>query len=169
MSRAFTLLELLVAIAILAILVAISVPGALAVFKRVHSAGCLDNLRSIGVGLNLYLADHDQRMPDLHGSRSSIHDDVPVIDDILTPYLQKSSVFRCPFDSEVASLTGTSYSWNTFLNKQTVASLKFVLGSWVFDRPSDIPILNDKKDWHAGRKNFLYADGSAGNHPLTPR
>ncbi len=55
---------------------------------------------------------------------------------------------------------------NAFLNNQPLASLSFALGDLVFSDKSSIPVLNDKEDWHAGRKNFLYADGSAGNHPL---
>ncbi|MBN8708135.1 MAG: hypothetical protein BGO12_02000 [Verrucomicrobia bacterium 61-8] len=167
MTRAFTVLEMLVAVAIIAILVVVAVPVISTIRRKINSAKCLENLREIGVGLNVYVADHDHRMPALQGSRSSITDNVPVIDTVLAEYVPGQAVFRCPFDGGVANVTGTSYGWNSFLNNQPVAGLKFALGDWVFSDKSSIPVLNDKGDWHAGRKNFLYADGSAGNRPLS--
>jgi prepilin-type processing-associated H-X9-DG protein/prepilin-type N-terminal cleavage/methylation domain-containing protein len=166
MTRAFSLIEILIALGIILLVAALSIPAVAEARKRADSARCLENLRSIGVGLNVYVTDHEQRMPDLQGSRASTDQDVAVIDVILAPYVQKASAFHCPFDEELAEVTGTSYQWNAGLNKQPAAGLKFVLGELVFDDLSNIPVLNDKKDWHTGRKNFLYADGSVGNHPL---
>lgn len=166
MTRAFTLIEILVAVAIMAILLVVAIPVVSTITRNIDSAKCLENLRAIGVGLNVYVADHDHRMPALHGSRSSTSEDVPVIDTVLAEYVPGQAVFRCPFDGGVANITGTSYGWNPFLNNQPLASLSFALGDLIFSDKSSIPVLNDKGDWHAGRKNFLYADGSAGNHPL---
>jgi len=62
-SRGFTLIELLVAIAIIAILAAMLFP----VLARAREAGrkttCNANLRQIGVGLLMYVADHDDCFP----------------------------------------------------------------------------------------------------------
>ncbi len=166
MTRAFTIIEMLVAVAIVGILLAVAIPVVSAVNKKIDSAKCLENLRAIGVALNVYVADHDHRMPSLAGSRSSNQEDVAVIDTVLAEYVPGVAVFRCPFDAELAHITGTSYGWNTFLNNQPLAGLNFALGDLIFSDKSSIPVLNDKRDWHARRKNFLYADGSAGNHPL---
>lgn len=166
MTRAFTVLEMLAAVAIVGLLLAVAIPVVSAVTRKMDSAKCLENLRAIGLGLNVYVADHDHRMPALAGSRSSTKEEVAVIDTVLAEYVPGAAVFRCPFDAELARSTGTSYGWNTFLNNQPLAGLTFALGDMIFSDKSSIPILNDKKDWHAGRKNFLYADGSAGNRPL---
>ncbi|HEY3411665.1 MAG TPA: prepilin-type N-terminal cleavage/methylation domain-containing protein [Armatimonadota bacterium] len=62
-SPGFTLIELLVVIAIIAILAAILFP----VFARARESGkqatCLSNLKQIGVGINLYQSDHEDRFP----------------------------------------------------------------------------------------------------------
>jgi prepilin-type N-terminal cleavage/methylation domain-containing protein/prepilin-type processing-associated H-X9-DG protein len=62
--RAFTLVELLVVIAIIAVLAAILFP----VFSQAKAAAgasvCLNNLRQIGTGFELYGQDWDDRMPD---------------------------------------------------------------------------------------------------------
>lgn len=166
MTRAFTVLEMLVAVAIIGILLAVAIPVVSAVNKKIDSAKCLENLRVIGVGLNVYVADHDHRMPALSGRRSSTQEDVPVIDTVLAEYVPGKAAFQCPLDAGLARITGTSYGWNTVLNNQPVAALKFAIGDLIFSDKSSIPILSDKEDWHAGRKNFLYADGSAGNRPL---
>jgi prepilin-type N-terminal cleavage/methylation domain-containing protein/prepilin-type processing-associated H-X9-DG protein len=163
MRRGFTLMELLVVIAIFAVLVAIGVPVVNGVRARAASAKCVSNLRQIGVGLNLYLADHDQRMPTLEGGRASRDEDVPVIDTVLAEYLDGGlAVFACPADPGLAARTGTSYYWNVALNDQAVAGLNFLR---FFETRSTIPVLSDKEGWHMNQKpkvNFLYADGHAG-------
>lgn len=160
MRRAFTLVELLVVLAIVALLLALAVPAVSGLLARGQAAKCLSNLRQLGVGLNLYLADHDQRMPELAAGRSSRGQDVPVIDTVLAPYLGRSdAVFACPADPALARRTGTSYYWNVALNGQSLASLNFLE---MFESKSGIPVLLDKEGWHGGagnKVNFLYADG----------
>lgn len=163
MKRGFTLIELLVVIAILAVLVAIAVPAINGVRARGASAKCVANLRQIGVGLNLYLADHDQRMPTLEAGRASRDEDVPVIDTVLAEYVgAHAAIFACPADPGLAARTGTSYYWDVALNDQAVAGLNFLR---FLETKSRIPVLSDKEGWHVGQKpkvNFLYADGHAG-------
>ena len=60
--RAFTLIELLVVISIIAVLVAMAMPGLALAQEYARRATCAANLRSIGVGLGLYAHD-DKTFP----------------------------------------------------------------------------------------------------------
>ncbi|MBI4324681.1 MAG: prepilin-type N-terminal cleavage/methylation domain-containing protein [Chloroflexi bacterium] len=57
--RAFTLIELLVVIAIIALLAALLLPALSKAKSAAHSAGCVSNLRQIGLNYQLFLSDHE--------------------------------------------------------------------------------------------------------------
>lgn len=160
--RAFTLLEILIAVAIVAGLVALLVPSLGSLQARAESARCLGNLRALGAAMGQYLADHSMTFPLLAAARASTSEEVPVIDSALAPYAQDQKVFACPSDRTLARQTGTSYFYNSALGGQPAAALQF-LG--VNDAASRIPVLVDKEGWHTGgasRVNHLFADGHAG-------
>jgi prepilin-type N-terminal cleavage/methylation domain-containing protein/prepilin-type processing-associated H-X9-DG protein len=59
----FTLTELLVVVAILAILAAIAIPFTSKAIDSSHRATCVTQLRQIGVATGSYLADNNNRLP----------------------------------------------------------------------------------------------------------
>jgi prepilin-type N-terminal cleavage/methylation domain-containing protein len=61
--RGFTLIELLVVIAIIAILAAILFPVFAQARAAARKTGCLSNMRQIGIAIEMYASDHDQRYP----------------------------------------------------------------------------------------------------------
>jgi len=65
-SRAFTLIELLVVIAIIAVLMAILMPALQRVKDQARDQACRGNLKNVGLGVMMYLQDHDFTMPDMH-------------------------------------------------------------------------------------------------------
>jgi prepilin-type N-terminal cleavage/methylation domain-containing protein len=157
---AFTLVELLVVIAIIAVLAALAYPVVDNYFERARSVKCVQNLRTLGAGLNLYLADNDGRMPTMVLGREKITEDVPVIDTVLDKYVRDKAAFACPSDPHFAKLTGTSYHWNHILNGQPVSALQFLLS----DQPIHIPLMGDKEGFHKDpdhKVNILYADSHA--------
>jgi prepilin-type N-terminal cleavage/methylation domain-containing protein/prepilin-type processing-associated H-X9-DG protein len=158
----FTLVELIVVVAIIAVLVSIAVPVSSHVIQSGKAAACVSNLSNIAVALQLYLGDHNQVMPTLQAGRASVSDNVPVIDNTLSAYVREPRVFACPADAQgLAAATGTSYFWNSVLNGQSVAHLRFFLSN---GQNSEIPILSDKQGFHpyaANKVNILYADGHA--------
>ena len=165
MSRSkcgFTLVELIVVMAIIAILIAIAFPATAHVVANSRAAGCVSNLRNIGAALDLYLGDHSQIMPALAAGRTSTSQNVPVIDNTLNAYVRDSRVFACPADTQgIAAATGTSYYWNSALNGQSSANLKFLFAN---GQNSEIPLLSDKEGFHpyaTNKVNLLYADGHA--------
>ena len=124
-SAAFTLVELLVVVAILALLAGLLFP----VFNTVRGKGrqvaCLSNLRQIGMAVQMYAQDYDSMVPfakdasdayvpsmwesepackNMLSAMPFLHPVPPKIpavgqSDVLGPYLRNSEIWRCPSDS----------------------------------------------------------------------
>lgn len=161
--RGFTLTELVVTVAILAVLAGIAVPLIRGSIRSSHKAGCLSNLRQIGFALEGYLQDHGNRMPAIATGRESRGEDLPVLETVLLPYTGGEEVFHCPADDEVFARSGSSYLWNGTQSGLRRTELSFFGED---RRLSRIPLVADKEAWHPGGDvgtNFLYADLSASN------
>jgi prepilin-type N-terminal cleavage/methylation domain-containing protein/prepilin-type processing-associated H-X9-DG protein len=160
MRHAFTLVELLVCITIIAVLTGISVPVYNRVVQAARATGCVSNLRQLGAAIDLYANDHNHTLPTLQAGRSSLTQDIPVIDNTLSVYAANPAVFGCPADNaHLLQTTGTSYYWNVAVNGQSLAALHFLALS---TQASHIPLLADKQAFHPytqNKVNILYADG----------
>lgn len=62
----FTLIELLIVIAIIAILAALLLPSLNAARAKAKSSSCVANLKQLGITLNLYVSDYDGWLPSSH-------------------------------------------------------------------------------------------------------
>ncbi|MEL7089078.1 MAG: type II secretion system protein, partial [Planctomycetota bacterium] len=61
--RAFTIIELLVTISIVAVLIALLTPAIVSASSKAEEVKCLANIRSIGQATIAYTADHDRKFP----------------------------------------------------------------------------------------------------------
>lgn len=157
-QRGFTLVEMLVVLAIAGTLAGIAYPITRSFIDRSREAACLGNLRSLGVALQTHLQENNDIMPVMETGRESKANEVPVLDTVLLPYLETNAAFHCPADKEQFETTGTSYSWNSYQSGRHVSQLYF-FGI----RPDSIPLITDKESWHPSGTNFLYADLSSSN------
>ncbi len=157
-QRGFTLIEVLVVLGIIAVLAGITYPLTRSFIGKSREAACLGQLRSLGIGLQGYLQDHGDRMPDLEAGRAAKSDDVAVLDTVLLPYLNDPEAFHCPADSRIFAKSGSSYIWNSTQSGLPVSKLSFF---GIQDRTDKIPLITDKEAWHPQGANFLYADQSS--------
>ena len=113
----FTLIELLVVIAIIAILAAILFPVFSGAREKARQTMCINNLKQIGVALDLYMQDNGERYPPGRGWQKHPNGSSSIVGalwDILMPYIgQKwgkgqSTVLACPSNT----LPAASATWS---------------------------------------------------------
>lgn len=159
--RGWTLVELLIAVGVMGVLVAVLLPALAHVRATARTTQCLSNVRQIGVMLNAYLVSSGGVMPALQ-NRLSVAEPLPAMDTELPPPGEAAGVFACPADRRgLHQVSGTSYFWNFTLNAQRVEQLFSIVGGAT---PSRIPVVSDKEGWHPEIRDklvVLYADGHA--------
>lgn len=96
--KAFTLLELLVVIMIIAVLVALLFPVFTKARERARRTQCISNLKQIGAAVSQYIADYDERYPWAYDG-DAVHSGArPALPQTLTAYVAAASVWTCPSD-----------------------------------------------------------------------
>jgi prepilin-type N-terminal cleavage/methylation domain-containing protein/prepilin-type processing-associated H-X9-DG protein len=166
-QKAFTLVELLVVISIIALLMGILMPAVNKARASAKRTVCKSNLRNVALAFRTYLNDNGEIMPPACGfpSLDDPNDPTskPPITKFLLPYLSDPEIFRCPADKgkKYFLSEGTSYAYNSRLGGKRISQSR--LAKRHDEKERNIHVMYDYDPFHGkpgkpGSKNYLYAD-----------
>ncbi len=149
-KRAYTLIELLIVAAILAVLSALLAPVFFSVKSSAQKTVCFSRLRETGLATESYISDYDDTfMPISYmpGQFASSKDDRTWVQ-MLLPYARNFSIFLCPSDSSRKTnaestfdqdlVPGDLYSEYYRASMHTNSGYNYMALS---------PVIRDGKDW----------------------
>src|SRR5258708_25358263 len=138
-NRAFTLIELVVVIAIIGILAAILFPVFAQAREKARAASCLSNVKQIGLAWQMYLQDYDEQMVPMW--INNVYDPNLVLAKVgpqwwwpklCEPYIKNWQIFRCPDASDPTGVWGGGpNSWYPNQMRRATVGLNYLsLGIW---------------------------------------
>jgi prepilin-type N-terminal cleavage/methylation domain-containing protein/prepilin-type processing-associated H-X9-DG protein len=180
-SLGFTLIELIVVIAIVGMLVVLSVPELTRAKSRAQSTVCVNNLRQVGISVLGYIADNNNTFPMIEPNENDPVYGKPINDpnaenkevevqpmlEALEPYGVTEAVLKCPTDvrrtPSYFADRGTSYQWRVMVDDENATAPMIYGGRRGYGvrmvKPSRVTLCTDFEGIHGGRVNRLYGDG----------
>ncbi len=164
--QAFTLGELLLVVAIIAVLASLLLPALSRARAKAWRARCVSNLHQLGLAVELYAQANRHYLP-VAAMQPTVNTNFPAIAGLLAAYVaqQRAGVFQCPADRDptdngltFVAAEGSSYSWNSLLNGRFIDRTQIsvgVISLWP-------PIMGDYEPFHGASdngRNYLYPDG----------
>ncbi|MDD2710872.1 MAG: DUF1559 domain-containing protein [Verrucomicrobiae bacterium] len=185
-NSAFTLVELLVTIAIVGLLMSMLAPALKNAKEKARQIACMNNLRQIGTAALNYAGDYNGWLPHANSSHLPSSNSNQTWKYLIAPYVNISSptnsllergVFHCPSQNNAScgnSAFGDNgfyggYGWNfTYLGYKDAVSGG--VEPWVncsqIGNPSQVIMAGDTSDWYLNNAScynlfFLYSTGFA--------
>lgn len=182
--QAFTLIEMLVVIAIIALLASLIVPTVSALMRRAKAVTCLNNLRGIGQAQIMYATQNKGRFTPVWTSEdptSWMERLLPHLeadeDDLVKLVLDASSILNCPLRERPGDPTtsyGLNYSltdsrWNFYMNRIKKPSQVILAGDQVADTWNEFIWYPDSSQEppafrHDDQAHVVFCDGHAGSY-----
>lgn len=185
---AFTLVELMVIIAIVGLLIGILAPALGRARTNARRAACAANLRQIGTGLRLYLdAAHDRFpyasfMPSLGPFPLSTEKPIYIADVLRKELKNDPETFHCPNDQPGADRTPPNVGLSYFQSERSSYEYRAQLGGQKLDQvvgrieqftdrvipENTVWVFRDYYNFHGragefGARRYLYVDGHVGD------
>jgi len=190
-KKSFTLVELIIVVAIIGILMGMILPAVSKVKAFALSTSCKNNLRELGVAVHAYIGDSAGYLPCVAAMPGVVEYEAPYqpLVDYLKPYAGNSSkVFRCQadggsstdtavketyYDDSGIEHTGTSTTTaNTKESDFAVTGSSYEFNEFLCGRRMKMftwaMLLHDYRTYHgmpntAGAMNYLFEDGHVGD------
>jgi prepilin-type N-terminal cleavage/methylation domain-containing protein/prepilin-type processing-associated H-X9-DG protein len=160
-GRGFTLLEVLVVVAIIVALAGISVPISRSIMQSARERNCASNLRQIGVASMLYASDNQMTLPVTshqrrHGGKSWTL--------TLQPYASGTITFKCPKDP--VKTRGHTYVINDFLTPHPAGApeLNYSILARI-SRPEAVMMFAEASETYQNTDHFHFSEFHGGAVP----
>lgn len=169
----FTLIELICVICIIAILAGLSFPSIRQIIDRADSIACANNLRQVGIAVNLAANDNENCYPKIETDPNNPiytpEDKAKTLYEALKDYGITEKTLRCPSDAKRKNYfakEGSSYEWRPLLDDEPTIKPQIILrnGMTRSVSPSKFRLVIDTDACHRGRQNKLYADGHVASY-----
>jgi prepilin-type processing-associated H-X9-DG protein len=170
---AFTLVELLVVLGILALLAGLFMPSFSLMLLKAQSVKCSANLRSIGTAASLAATDNNGQYPEINqnaGDSENVQVYPPGsgatnLIGALGSYGITTNSIQCPVDMQNSpsafSLYKSSYEWNpVFDDESTVTPILYLNANTKIPvNNSRVRLCSDFNPIHHNKMNAVYGDG----------
>jgi general secretion pathway protein G len=157
MKRAFTLIEILVVLAIIALLAAILFPAFATARGKARSAACQSNLKQLGAAMTMYIGDYeryphavdpvDKYAPQIWQDQAEAAgfdiENMELLHVAMNSYLKSAAVWKCPADNGFDTPDDITYRLN---NETTYPSCFGKYGTSYFYR-TQLAFLNLSDDF----------------------
>jgi prepilin-type N-terminal cleavage/methylation domain-containing protein/prepilin-type processing-associated H-X9-DG protein len=181
-SHGFSLVELVVVIAIIGMLTTLAIPNMGRIMDKARNTTCMNNMRQIGVAVGLYTADNSGAYPFINNPNAPVYNggnlpegvQAQTMVEAFGPYGITKEFLKCPADIKGPNnyaKNDTSYEWKPTLDGESVInpkiygrrgviSLQDMIAANPGKKPRRLSLVMDTDSVHAGRKNYLFSDGS---------
>ncbi len=171
---AFTLVELIVVMAIISLLVSLILPAYNQMLLRARSTQCAANLSSIGMAVSQAVADNNNTYPEINQAASNPYpagSGAKDLYDTLSPYGISQNTLQCPVDmangnTSSYKIYGSSYEWDPIVDDGNPANTLVYVSPMLAIPVNDarVHLAFDFTPVHLGHSNVLFGDGHVRSH-----